>query len=235
MVVFSTARNLRATMALCSILAIVFGVVTMYSNISGGVLVGRFLRRGRHVWLGVLVMSGEDRPETHTIDLDYDDRSDEMAVWFSAGFCILAGALGLLKICVDAYQRRRINLGGFVGAPITPSKIHVRLTHQQYETSTSPFWTILAHIPAFTALIAFVMTFASAVYTWQQRLTMQQNTCYWQLGEKGDAVFKCTRELAVCEISPYLLKNDVSERARSLRQKACEQLVHFPSYSVFGP
>ncbi|OAL02927.1 hypothetical protein IQ06DRAFT_345903 [Phaeosphaeriaceae sp. SRC1lsM3a] len=162
-------------------------------------------------------MSGEDRPETHTIDLDYDDRSDEMAVWFSAGFCILAGSLGLLKICVDAYQRRRINLGGF------------------YETSTSLFWTILSHIPAFTALIAFVMTFASAVYTWQQRLTMQQNTCYWQLGEKGDAVFKCTRELAVCEISPYLLKNDVSERARSLRQKACEQLVHSPSYSVFGP
>lgn len=54
---------------------------------------------------------------------------------------------------------------------------------------------------------------------------MQQNTCYWQLGQQGDAVFKCTRELAVCDISPYLLKNDNSDRAQRMRAKACAQLV----------
>lgn len=117
MVVFSTARNLRATMAVCSIFAIVFGAITMYKNIFGGVLVGRFLKRGRHVWLRALVIPGEDRPEEHTVDLDYDDRSDELAVWLSTGFSILAGVLGLLKLCIDAYQRRRINLGGFVSSP----------------------------------------------------------------------------------------------------------------------
>lgn len=110
-------------MLLCSLLAVFFGVITMYKNIFGGVLVGRFLNRGRHVWLQALIMPGEERQEKHTIDLDYDDRTDEMAVWLSAGFAILAGVLGLLKLCIDAYQRRKINLGGLVGAPDLRSNI----------------------------------------------------------------------------------------------------------------
>lgn len=100
----------------------------MYKNIFGGVLVGRFLRRGRHTWLQALVMPGEERREMHEIDLDYDDRTDEMAVWLSAGFAILAGALGLLKLCIDAYQRRRVNLGGYVGAPDSRPNIVSRLS-----------------------------------------------------------------------------------------------------------
>lgn len=76
------------------------------------------------------------------------------------------------------------------------------------------------------------MTFGTAVYTWQQRLFMQQNTCFWERGQHGDTVFKCTRELAVCELSPYLFKSDNSDRAQHMRRKACEQLVRSDPYSL---
>ncbi|EAT79276.1 hypothetical protein SNOG_13392 [Parastagonospora nodorum SN15] len=53
------------------------------------------------------------------------------------------------------------------------------------------------------------------------------------MGEHHDATLKCTRELAICEVSPYLVKPNRSEQAVGWRQKACGQLQHSRKSLVF--
>jgi hypothetical protein len=72
--------------------------------------------------------------------------------------------------------------------------------------------------------MACISAFVTAIYTWLHQPAVQ-STCHWEIVEQVDARFKCTPELAVCDISPYLLKPDVSEHARASRQEACVQLV----------
>lgn len=75
------------------------------------------------------------------------------------------------------------------------------------------------------AVVALVGSAVSAVYSTLHRDAVRQNTCHWTMGEHHDATLKCTRELAVCEVSPYLVKPNLSEQAIGSRQKACGQLV----------
>jgi hypothetical protein len=88
----------------------------------------------------------------------------------------------------------------------------------------------MSYIASVFAAISFVASTVSAVYVHQHRLAVQQSTCHWQMGAHHDETLHCTRELAICEISPYLLKPDVSEKAVWGRRKACGQLVCFSPF-----
>jgi hypothetical protein len=82
----------------------------------------------------------------------------------------------------------------------------------------------LSYTAASAAFMACISAFVTAIYTWLHQPAVQ-STCHWEIVEQVDAHFKCTPELAVCDISPYLLKPDVSEHARASRQAACGHLV----------
>jgi hypothetical protein len=77
------------------------------------------------------------------------------------------------------------------------------------------------------AIVSAIASLVSAEYIRQHRLNVRQSTCHWQMAEHDNATLKCTRELAVCEVSLHLMKPDVSEKAVWRRQKACSQLVRF--------
>lgn len=72
---------------------------------------------------------------------------------------------------------------------------------------------------------SLLASIVSAAYVGQKHTHVREKTCYWQLGEKADAVLRCTREVAVCEIRAHLDKEDVSDRAQQLRIQSCEHLV----------
>jgi hypothetical protein len=73
---------------------------------------------------------------------------------------------------------------------------------------------------SFLASFTFVASIVSAVYVNEHHANVRKNTCHWGIGESHDAVFTCTRELAVCNIFQYL-----GEREQGTRKKTCQQMV----------
>jgi hypothetical protein len=175
-----------------------------------------------------LVRSGGEQMERHGIDLSYDF-SGEIAMLVAAFGSILAGLMCVAKIGIEERVRSRWNGDGMVRFLQHPL---FRLLIPQKEHHIIPPMKLvytLSYAAASTAFVALTSTFASAIYTRLHQLTIRQTTCHFEMGEQNDAQFKCTPELAVCEISPYLLKHDISEYARARRQEACGQLVCFQS------
>jgi hypothetical protein len=84
---------------------------------------------------------------------------------------------------------------------------------------------VLAHAATMVTGASFLASIVSAAYVGQKHADVREKTCYWQLGEKVDAILRCTREVAVCEIRAHLEKQDVSDRAQRLRIQSCEHLV----------
>jgi hypothetical protein len=85
--------------------------------------------------------------------------------------------------------------------------------------------TLLSYMAYAFAIVSAIANLISAEYIRQHRLNVRQSTCHWQMAEHDNAALKCTRELAVCEVSPHLLKHDLSHWAVLRRQEACSQLV----------
>jgi hypothetical protein len=217
---------LRRLTALFSIVLLIFAAVSLYTTTSAAILVDRFLNNGRYAWAVVLMTSGEDRPGTQYMDLTYDS-SSEIYLWVAAGSSLLASLLCIAKTGFDDWSRRRRDFDGMVRqhhfislqqtCELTLLKDHI--------LPASRFSSLLSYTTASWILTAFTSTLVSAIYTWKHRLVVQQTTCHLELVKQPDALFRCTRELAVCDISPYLLKSDTSEHARVRRQEACGQLV----------
>jgi hypothetical protein len=222
----SNSSLLRCGTALCAIVLTLVGGVTVYTSQLATREVMRYLGPGRYDWAGVLVRSGGEQMERHGIDLSYDF-SGEIAMLVAAFGSILAGLMCVAKIGIEERVRSRWNGDGMVRLLQHP--LFRLLTPQKEHHIIPPMKLVytLSYAAASTAFVALTSTFASAIYTRLHQLTVRQTTCHFEMGEQNDAQFKCTPELAVCEISPYLLKHDISEYARARRQEACGQLVRF--------
>lgn len=113
--VISTSLLLRASTALLSFVLVAIAGVTLYASIDGSILVSRLLQGGWYTWSRVLRMAGEDGSDAHNVKLEYDT-STEMVVRIAAGGGILAGLLGVSRVCVQEWERRRTRVGGRVRA-----------------------------------------------------------------------------------------------------------------------
>lgn len=91
---------------------------------------------------------------------------------------------------------------------------------------------MLSHAATVVTGASLLASIVSAAYVGQKHSEVREKTCYWQLGEKTDAVLRCTREVAVCEIRAHLDKQDVSDRAQRLRIQSCDHLVRTSIESV---
>jgi hypothetical protein len=221
----SNSSLLRCGTALCAIVLTLVGGVTVYSSGLATKGVMRYLGPGRYDWAGVLVRSGGEQMERHGIDLSYDFSGD-IAMLVAAFGSVLAGLMCIAKIGMEERVRSRWSGDGMVCLLWLLSLFCMLTAHKEhYIIPPLRLVYTLSYAAASTAFVALTSTFASAIYTQLHQNTIRQTTCHFEMGEKNDAQFKCTPEIAVCEISPYLFKHDISEHARSRRQEACGQLV----------
>jgi hypothetical protein len=109
----SISSVLRSLTALFSIVLLVFAAVSLYANTSATILVKWFLDNGHYAWAGVLMASGEDRPDRHHIDLTYDNWT-EICVWAAAGSSFFAAFFCVAKIGFDERLRKKRNFDGMV-------------------------------------------------------------------------------------------------------------------------
>jgi hypothetical protein len=171
------------------------------------------------------------RADPQRVWLEYD-WSTEICIWVAAGSSVLAGFFGAARVGMQERERRRRRVvDDWVCYSDSFGLWEQGVDLLQHKITVSTMSRILSFTATFFASIAFVVGLVCTVYVRQHRDALQRDTCHMELGQQHDAVFKCTRELALCDISPYLLKSDVSESAKNRRQNACGQLVSTRSYN----
>jgi hypothetical protein len=109
----SNSSLLRSGTALCAIVLVLVGGVTLYTMVLAAIGVVRFLGPGRYEWAGVLARSGAEKMERHGVELGYD-LSGDIARLGAAVAAILAGLLCVAKIGVEERVRKRWSGDGMV-------------------------------------------------------------------------------------------------------------------------
>jgi hypothetical protein len=78
------------------------------------------------------------------------------------------------------------------------------------------------------AALAFFVSLVSSIYVFVHRMNVRATTCHFSLGEKPfaqlDGQFTCTRELAACDILPFLVRRNEEQHFR-----ACDETVRSPT------
>jgi hypothetical protein len=108
----SSSPILRIALAISSTLLLVFSVVTIYKCSSAAILLIKTLPFGDYALVNVLSMAGSDGPETHMVNLTFD-WSSENFIWVTASIDFVSGLLGLARLSLQEWERRRV-IGGMV-------------------------------------------------------------------------------------------------------------------------
>ncbi|KAH3994414.1 hypothetical protein HBI56_161790 [Parastagonospora nodorum] len=212
--IVSTPSFLRGVIALSSTLLTVLSGVAIYECVFAVLLLAKSLPLDGYVWVDILGMAGSGKPEKHVVNLRLGGEC-EVAVWVAAGCGIGAGVMGVVRALFEERQRWR------------------GVGKDYHQLSVSRKLKSLRYVACISAVIALVGSAVSAVYLTLHSTAVRRSTCHWTMGEHHDATLKCTRELAICEVSPYLVKPNRSEQAVGWRQKACGQLQHSRKSLVF--
>ncbi|KAH7084333.1 hypothetical protein FB567DRAFT_79762 [Paraphoma chrysanthemicola] len=196
--VITSSQLFRVTSAVSSLVLVALSIATFYKTGHAFKSIAVHFPADTYPWYGPQLSWP---PKSYRVPLDYDWRTENY-LFVAAGTSIVAGILGLVHIGLSAKNdpTKQTSLG---------SKVVF---------FTTAFFTLSASIATLVSTIAVNVIHAS----------VERSTCHLTLGGYPGGRFKCTRELAVCHIVPFLLWRDQDEAWKDCQDTRMSREMLYP-------